>query len=556
MPTRLQTNFPQPKDSDEFEVMVRDICALEWGDPNTKEFGRTGQKQYGVDVYGKPVNLNQKYRAVQCKLRTEKDQLTKEEIEKEVGDARQFPHELDILIIATTAPRDTHTQILVDRISRHETSSGGFRVIIWFWDDITERLAAYPKLIVKYYPDFYANLTTLPVVERLIDTPLQIVSVANDRQNISARIKEALQFRGIRILDLDRYHTISSNRLLNEVLPDGIVCSYGVPVSESTESSLLQFAGNIQNYIQRVESLCPVFVVLPSSLTAQFLQSFATLGGKPQRIIILNTDMPLNEIADQMFQSVFRFGYERRACPTTIDIAVRTREGKPDSVLLDMDWRSRLSTSVFPTPDEWGDVFISALMAVRNQLLNQSDRTRIQIICQIPLPAAFALGFFFNLRIARVGVWARKAGGHDFKQQFWLSDGNPADSVFEPEWIKRPDGRIQSAIVELTSYTAIHKAIELFLTKSGQPFGAWLRMCLAKDGKPIANVEESYAVAYSNQVGQTIRRLNEQGITDIHLFARIPSPLAVLIGQRLQACGRIHLYWFDNSSYRYAFTLA
>jgi hypothetical protein len=57
MPTRLNTNFPPLTDSNEFESLIRDICAKEWGDPNTKRFGRSGQEQFGVDIYGQPVDL-------------------------------------------------------------------------------------------------------------------------------------------------------------------------------------------------------------------------------------------------------------------------------------------------------------------------------------------------------------------------------------------------------------------------------------------------------------------------------------------------------------------
>lgn len=555
MPTRLDTNFPTPTDSDEFELMIKDICALEWNNPHTEKFGRKGQKQYGVDVYGQPIDLNGKYRAAQCKLRTQGEQLTELEIEAEISEARQFPHELDILIIATDAPRSTHTQILVDQLSQREMNHGGFRVVIWFWDNITERLAAYPKLIVKYYPDFYANLTTLVTVERLIDTPLQVVSVTQFYSNIPAPIEEALKLRGIRVLKPGSSGITSANTPLNDVLPDGIVCSYSIPTTETINSNLLRFAGSVQNQIQQVENLCPIFVVLPLSLTRQFLQSFATLDGERQRIQILNTERSLNEMADQILQGVFRYGFARRGGLATVDIAVRTREGRPSSVLMDLDWRAKLNTSHFPTPTGWEGAFVPALTAVRNLLLNQSDRTRIQISCQLPLPAAFALGFFFNMRVARVGVWARKAEVSDFKQQFWLSDGDPADATFTPEWRKQPDSDKQSAVVELTSYVTIHKAIEPFIKESSIVPDAWLRVHLERDGKPLSNIDEAYAVAYANQVGQVIRHLNEQGITDVHLFARIPSPLAVLIGQRLLACGRIHLYWFDNPTYRFAFTL-
>lgn len=557
MPTRLNTNFPSPMDPNEFESMIRDICALEWNDPNTDKFGRKGQKQYGVDVYGQPVNLNGKYRGAQCKLRTKKEQLSKKEIETEVNDAKNFPHELDILIIATNAPRDTHTQILIDQISQREMSHGSFRVVIWFWDNITERLASYPKLIVKYYPDFYANLTTLPVVERLIDLPLQILSVTQFPSTTPALIEDALKLRGIRFLKSGNSGTDSAYPLFNDFLPDGVLCTYSTSVMDTTDSTLLKFAGSVQNYIQlqQVASPCPVLVMLPSSLTNPFLQSLTTLGGDPERIQILNTEQPLNEIADGILENVFRYGYSRRGGLATIDIAVRTREGRPDSILLDLVWQSRLSTSHFPTSAEWNDMFVPALTAVRTQLLNQNDRTRIQINCQLPLPAAFALGFFFNIRIARVGVWARKTEVSDFKQQFWLSAGHPADVTFTPEWIKQSEDSNQTAVVELTSYVSIHKSVEAFAKEIDLIPDIWLQMRVSKTESPIVNITESYAIAYANQVGQTIRHLNEQGITDIHLFARIPSALAILIGQRLQACGRIHLYWFDNPTYRLAFSL-
>lgn len=557
MPTRRDTNFPSPTDPNEFESMIRDICALEWNDPNTDKFGRKGQKQYGVDVYGQPINLNGKYCATQCKLRTKKEQLTEQEIEAEVRDARQFSHSLDTLIIATDAPRDTHTQILIDQFSQREMSHNGFRVTVWFWDNITERLAAHPKLIVKYYPDFYANLTALPIVERLIDTPLQIVSVTQSPSNLAEHlIEDALKLRGIRVIKPGNSRTASAPPLLNDVLPDGVLCSYSIAVKETADSIMLKFAGTVQNHIQQVESPCPVFVTLPFSLATPFLQSFTTLGGDPQRIQILNIELLPNEIADRILQGVFHYGYTRRGGPATIDIAIRTREGRPGSILLDLNWQARLSTSRFPTPREWKDILVPALTAVHNQLLNQSDRTRIQINCQLPMPAAFALGFFFNMRIARVGVWARKTGVSDFKQQFWLSDGDPAKVTFVPEWIKHSDGSNQTAVVEITSYVSIHKAVAVFVKEADLVPDVWLQMRVrSREGETIANIEESYAVAYANQVGQVIRHLNEQGITDIHLFARIPSPLAVLIGQRLQACGRIHLYWFDNPTYRFAFSL-
>ncbi|GIK38001.1 MAG: hypothetical protein BroJett011_18340 [Chloroflexota bacterium] len=553
MPTRLDTNFARLTNPDMFESLVRDICALEWGDPHIEKFGRKGQKQYGVDVYGRPVGLGGKYRAAQCKLRTTDESLTQKEIEAEVGEAKQFPHPLDTLLIVTNTPRDSAVQLIVDEINDRESRHNGFRVAIWFWDNITERLATYPKLIVKYYSDYFANLTTLPAVERLVDTPLQLISLKPVSSSANTPLEERLRFRGIRILKQDA--AAGSSLHLSEVLPDGLVSYYNLPLSESTDSTLLKFVTALRTHEQHIELACPIFVVLPPHLVKQFLETFELLNGDSSRVQLFSNDLSINEISDRIFKSIFAYGHTRRGSLTTLEISARTLETRPSSALLDLDWRAKLGIDHFPTPQEWEDHFIPALKSVRSQIASLSDRVRVQINSQLPLPAAFALGFFFNLRVARVGVWARKTGVSDFKQQFWLSDGDAAEVTYLPKWVKQPTGSSHSAIVELTSYVDIHKSVEAFVKESGLVADAWLQLYLGDDGKHIINIDEGHAVSYAKQVGQLIRHLNAAGVTDIHLFARIPSALAVLIGQRLQACGRIHLYWFDNPTYRFAFTL-
>jgi hypothetical protein len=197
-----------------------------------------------------------------------------------------------------------------------------------------------------------------------------------------------------------------------------------------------------------------------------------------------------------------------------------------------------------------------ALQAVTQKILNQGDKTRIQINSQLPLPAAIVLGFCFNIRVARVGVWARKPGVSDFKQQFWLSDGDSADVTYTPKWVKPPHNKSRSAIVELVTHGDIHDDVETFATESNLTVDAWLQVHLVdKKGQTLPNIDEGHAVAYANQVGRILRQLKADGVKDFHLFACMPSALGIFVGQRLQACGRIHLYWFDNPTYRFAFTL-
>jgi hypothetical protein len=552
MPTRLDTNYPQLTDPNQFESLIRDLCAYEWGDPNTQKFGRKGQKQLGVDVYGKAIDSEGAYRAAQCKLRTQKDALTPQQVETAVSDAMSFPHQLDTLVIATDAPRSTHTQLAVDQLSERAQHDAGFKVVIWFWDNITERLATYPRLIVRYYSDYFAIITRLPIVEGLVDRPLTVLFNGAESSS-GALLVQCLKLRGVQITGPHGLSAATPQTAhLGDLSPDGIVCYYRSPLTDSDDSNLLSLASDTRGYEQQVEASCPVFVVLTNGVAERFREYFRRVGGSDKRIQVLTDDLPTNEGADRIFQQMFDFGNNRRGSLTTIDLTARMTPTKTSSALLDMDWSMAFGGNHFPTAAEWEDIFMPALSVVRDAASSLGDRTRIQIDCKLLLPAAFALGFLFNIRIARIGVWARRIGASDFKQQFWLSDGNSANVTYHPDWVRSPKGRARSAIVELTTYVNIHNSVRDFAAGIGLDPDVWVTLPLNGDSDSIA---EAVAVAYANQVGQMIRNLNAQGIMNIHLFARIPSALAVLIGQRLQACGQIHLYWFDNPTYRFAFTL-
>ncbi len=102
----LPVELPIPRDWQVFEDFCRDLFAAKWGDPETKLHGRSGQKQHGVDVFGR---RDGRWLAVQCKRYREfpESRLTEAEIRKEVEASKGFGSPLETLIIATTAPSDT-----------------------------------------------------------------------------------------------------------------------------------------------------------------------------------------------------------------------------------------------------------------------------------------------------------------------------------------------------------------------------------------------------------------------------------------------------------------
>lgn len=154
MPSISTSQFPKFKDDSDFESFIKDLFSAHWKVDNVQIYGRSGQRQNGVDVYsiGNDTN-NNVTRAIQCKVR--KNKFTKTEIEDEISFARKFKHKIDKYIFATTLDRDTKVQDIIDKASLEEIKNGGFEITISFWEDLVSLLQENQKIAEKYYSDFF-----------------------------------------------------------------------------------------------------------------------------------------------------------------------------------------------------------------------------------------------------------------------------------------------------------------------------------------------------------------------------------------------------------------
>ncbi len=125
--------LPPPRDWQVFEDFCRDLFAAEWGDPDTQKYGRPGQQQSGVDVFGRRAA---KWQGLQCKCRRTfpVSRLREREVRAEVAAAQAFAQPFETLVIATTAPPDTRLQDLARELTEeHGTSEP--RVIVYGWSE-------------------------------------------------------------------------------------------------------------------------------------------------------------------------------------------------------------------------------------------------------------------------------------------------------------------------------------------------------------------------------------------------------------------------------------
>ena len=134
MPILSTSELPKPKSWEEFEDIVWEVYKRKWQDPNAQKYGRHGQAQNGVDIYGQ-INSTKDYIAVQCK-RYKDGQLNNQQILNEIAKAESFLSPISEYLIATTESRDTKIQDFIRSENNKRKSEGKFIVNVVFWEDL------------------------------------------------------------------------------------------------------------------------------------------------------------------------------------------------------------------------------------------------------------------------------------------------------------------------------------------------------------------------------------------------------------------------------------
>ena len=167
MPTPTTTDLPIPNSWKEFEDICADLlkCCI-WKDPYVVRHGRPGQKQHGVDIYGKPVHLRglgSETAGAQCKCT---EALTEAEIDSELKQAIGFSPPLEEYLLLTTMKLDAKLQAYIRTKARDWAIN---RVEILFWEDLSLEISGSDELLKKYFPQWLKTRTsTDDVVQMLV----------------------------------------------------------------------------------------------------------------------------------------------------------------------------------------------------------------------------------------------------------------------------------------------------------------------------------------------------------------------------------------------------
>jgi Restriction endonuclease len=102
------THIGIPKNHADFERKSVVLFQGLLGDPSVKRLGRSGQKQYGIDLLGYRNGDSKKLVGIQCKKKQPNKALTATEVRTEVRKALKYRPPLSEYIIITTASDDTN----------------------------------------------------------------------------------------------------------------------------------------------------------------------------------------------------------------------------------------------------------------------------------------------------------------------------------------------------------------------------------------------------------------------------------------------------------------
>ncbi|WP_207496755.1 hypothetical protein [Aridibaculum aurantiacum] len=162
MQTIPKTYYP-PRNWQDFENLILDVAKYKI-EGDFDKYGREGQSQNGVDIWGR----DKQYRSigVQCKYKKRSSattkklttEITKTTIDSEILNAEAFKINLDKFIISTTTFRDANLQNhLIDvNDDRHKQSK--FQVEIWFWETIEEEISRHTEIAYLYYTEVLKSL--------------------------------------------------------------------------------------------------------------------------------------------------------------------------------------------------------------------------------------------------------------------------------------------------------------------------------------------------------------------------------------------------------------
>lgn len=208
------------------------------------------------------------------------------------------------------------------------------------------------------------------------------------------------------------------------------------------------------------------------------------------------------------------------------------------SPTIELDWTSffHLETRSVAPQDVWDRQLFPQLREARTKLAAMSGGTYIDFRGKLPLTASLAVGFVFSESFGVRFRVEQPSGGETF---LWRSDAGA--EPFELNGQQAPlDPQANEGIVALSITGDATPDIHRLVRSTPGTFKASLNLS-PKPGSSATSIHSAgEAVSIANQAKEQMRRFRtESGLSAIHLVLYCPSTVALFLGQRMNALGRV-----------------
>lgn len=147
------THIGFPKNHADFERHSVVLFQQVLGDPSVKRLGRSGQRQYGIDLLGYRDGNLKKLVGIQCKKKQPNKALTTTEVRTEVLKALKYSPRITEYIIVTTVPDDTNLDKLATQLTKRQRDKGRkIKIQVWGWDTLEDLIDRYPTAKEAFDP--------------------------------------------------------------------------------------------------------------------------------------------------------------------------------------------------------------------------------------------------------------------------------------------------------------------------------------------------------------------------------------------------------------------
>lgn len=153
-----QVHVPRPSVWQAFEQGSSILWRKILNDDSLHRFGRSGQAQHGMDMFGYRNGDPAKIIGIQCKCKGHDEQATEAELRADLEKALRYEPQITEYYFTTTAPDHAPLQTIAAKITEEQRLLGR-RIIVraWGWGTLEQRISEHPDVALVFDPNHSAT---------------------------------------------------------------------------------------------------------------------------------------------------------------------------------------------------------------------------------------------------------------------------------------------------------------------------------------------------------------------------------------------------------------